>query len=49
MCLGITPVKGKVLYIVMPRELRSEPEVQGVNAPHSSVFPGMTTKEGPLL
>ncbi len=33
MCLGVTLVKGKVLYIVMPWELRAEPEVQGVNAP----------------
>jgi len=33
MCSGIALVKGKVLYIVMPWELRAEPEVQGVNAP----------------
>jgi hypothetical protein len=30
---GIALVKGKVLYIVMPWELRAEPEIQGVNAP----------------
>jgi hypothetical protein len=49
MCLGIALVKGKVQYIVMPWELRAEPEVQGVNAPIAVSSPAWQPRRSSAL